>query len=106
MDVDDQYGAVVQLGKVALVMAIGVIILSGLSAGNNSHDSVNMTLTKIPSDGETISLNYHVFEFDSGDGVAAGNIPVQIANTVSETGLNLRSAIQNAGFGVSEPYVE
>jgi hypothetical protein len=57
-------------------------------------------MTKNPSDGETFTLNYHVFEFDDNGSVAAGNIPVQIETSLYQTAENFKAAVTAAGYGV------
>jgi restriction endonuclease S subunit len=89
---EDQSEALHILVKIGAVFLIGVIILSGVVA-NKTLDSINMTLTKIPADGETIKINGNTYEFDNDNNVNSGNIPVAIAATLNETGYNFESVI-------------
>jgi hypothetical protein len=57
-------------------------------------------MSKNPQDGDTITLNDNIFEFDNGDGVAAGNIPVTLATSLYTTSENLKTAVVNASYGV------
>lgn len=95
----DNSNMIVRLGGVLL---LGAILLSGFVQGVLSTESRSITLhmTQNPSDGETFTLDNHVFEFDSGDSVQSGNIPVVITSTLDGTSENLRNAITSAGYGV------
>jgi hypothetical protein len=85
--------------KSGAIFIIGLIILSGAigasAVGDSSSKSIQLSLTQIPIDGDTITLGNYIFEFDSGDGVIVGHITVAIGSTIDETGSNLRTAIEN-----------
>ena len=89
--------------KTAAVFLLGVLLLAGFATGisNANPKTATITLTDIPHDGDTVTLDAHVFEFDNGDGVASGNIPVHIGATLYETGNTFRDAIKANGFGVA-----
>lgn len=91
------------LVKAAGIFIIGVIILSGFATGidNSNPKSATLTMTENPHDGDIITLGAHTFEFDSGDGVSAGNIPVSIGATLFDTSNNFESAVTaNTDFDV------
>lgn len=81
--------------KAAMVLIVGVILLSGFVGGiaNNNPKSATITLTEIPTDGNTITLGGHIFEFDSDGSVSPGHVSVTIGNTLYDTCANLRAAI-------------
>jgi hypothetical protein len=85
--------------KVAMLLLIGVMILVGIDSGSATHSSI-ITLSENPVDGETITVNGVVYEFDDGDGVASGNTAVQIAYTPALTSANLQRSLGIAGFTV------
>lgn len=91
-DISDVPNAIL---KVASILLIGVIFLSGLNSGLGSQmiDSQTLTLTSQPADGETVTIGSSIFEFDTGDGTVSGHIPVIIGSTVLETIGNLRGAM-------------
>lgn len=87
--------------RVAMLFLIGIIVLSGIDNGvdHGSYiESITLTMTMNPADGDTVILDSNVFEFDIGDGVISGHIPIQIESTIVDTVLNLKSAIQTAGY--------
>ena len=58
-----------------------------------------------PDDADTLTVNdgfqSYIFEFESGGGVAAGNISVTIGATMDDTGANLAAAIMASQLNVS-----
>lgn len=89
--------------RVAVLFLVGIIVLSGIDNGvdHGDHiDSITLTMTMNPVDGDTITLDDNIFEFDIGDGVISGHIPVQIDPSLVDTLLNLKNAIQVAGYVV------
>jgi hypothetical protein len=52
-----------------------------------------MTLSNVPDDGDTLTIDTNVYEFDIGNGVSNGHIPVIITSTVGGTVNNLKAAI-------------
>lgn len=90
----------VSIIRVAVILIIGVSILAAVNSTTSSMASGGVTihLTSNPLDGDTITLEDSVFEFDYGDGVAAGHIPVQIGDTAQGTANNLRSVLTAQGY--------
>ena len=87
--------------KVAMLFLMGIIVLSGIDSGvdHGSYiESITLTMTMNPVDGDTVTIDNNIFEFDIGDGVTAGNIPIQIESTIVDTVLNMKNAIQTAGY--------
>jgi hypothetical protein len=104
MGVEENGDAASILLKACAVFLIGVLILSGIVSENVTGDthSARISLTDNPVDGDIITINTIVFEFDSGDGVVAGHIPVSIGATLAETTENLNSALEsNTDFIIS-----
>lgn len=80
--------------KVAAVFLIGILILSGIDSGVGVHsNNAILSFDNQPADGDTITINGYILEFDSGDGVVSGHIPVTIGATLTETIANLGTAI-------------
>lgn len=79
--------------KCCVVLLIGVALLAGFAAGSISGGGVMITFTQQPTDGDTVTLDGHVFEFDSGNGVAAGHIAVPIGLTTATTNANFKAAV-------------
>jgi hypothetical protein len=90
--------------RFAGILLIGIIILSGLDNGVHSQmiestqmiESITFTFDGQPSNGDTVTISGHVFEFDSGDGVISGHIPVTIGGTITRTVENLKIAAESA----------
>lgn len=103
---DEPNGESIAVGvvKIACVLFLGVIILNNFdisSGANNIQNEAIITFTGEPVDGDTITLDSHVFEFDIGDGVAEGHIPVIIGDLIVETKDNLSVAIaENTNYEV------
>jgi hypothetical protein len=86
--------------RVAMLFLIGIIVLSGIDNGVDHGDyieSITLTMTMNPADGDTVTIDNNIFEFDIGDGVTVGNIPVTIDAYLVNTVLNLKNAMQIAG---------
>lgn len=85
------------LVKASAVFLLGLMLLGGFAAGiqNDNPKSVTVTLTEIPSDGDTIILGAHTFEFVDTGAVAPGDIPVKIGSTLIETKANFEAAVQS-----------
>ena len=81
--------------KVAAVLQIGALILIGVDSGLGVHTTNGATITfdGQPADGDTVTLEGYIFEFDSGDGVVDGHIPVDIGATLTDTIANLGTAV-------------
>lgn len=79
--------------KVAVIFLIGTIMLSGMVGGTNTVDSTTFHFTVQPHDGDTITADSYVFEFDSDNSVAAGHVPVTIGETLIDTSNNYRTAV-------------
>lgn len=78
------------------ILLIGVIILANMNSGLSSQmalRSATLLFVNNPSDGDTIALGGHIFEFDTGDGVASGHISVDVGLTVVDTVDNLETVI-------------
>lgn len=82
----------VSIIRVAVIMIIGVSILAAVNDTTSSMAAGGLTihLTENPVDCDTITLDGTTFEFDFGNGIAAGHIPVQIADTAQGTANNLK----------------
>lgn len=92
---DDAPDTSMVIVKVCAMLLIGVVLLSGVGGiAANTHDTATITLNGNPQDGDTVTLDSHVFEFDTGNGVSAGHIAVIIGNTLDVTMANLATAIQ------------
>lgn len=78
--------------KIAGAFLIGILFLSAMAGDMRTVDSVTVSFDFQPSDGDTVTLDGHTFEFDTGDGVVAGRIPVTIGDSLAETSNNLRIA--------------
>lgn len=83
--------------KLACVLFIGVIILNGFGSTSNGADSVKnvvtITFTGNPADGDTVTLDDNVFEFDTGDGISVGHTAVVIGASLEETKNNLSAVV-------------
>jgi hypothetical protein len=74
-----------------------------MASANLVHRTRNIgrfTLTAQPDDADTVTVTLgdglvSIFEFDSGGGVAAGNIPVTIGGAFADTADNLQTALQS-----------
>jgi hypothetical protein len=89
--------------KAAAIFIFGVIFLSGAVGAiqNSDPKTVTLTLTEIPSPGDTITLGAHVFEFVDSGAVQADHIPVQIGSTLIDTKANFEAAVTaNSDFSV------
>ncbi|AKB78052.1 hypothetical protein MSHOH_1569 [Methanosarcina horonobensis HB-1 = JCM 15518] len=82
----------VSLIRVAVIMIIGVTIFAAVpdTTSSMAAGGVTIHITENPLDGDIITLEDDVFEFDFGDGVANGHIPVQIAGTAQGIANNLK----------------
>jgi hypothetical protein len=95
MDETDTTNMIIRLSALLL---IGLIIISGvvsmaLARGTDYKFSIKMYQN--PSDGDTITLAGTIYEFDSGDGVAIGHIPITIGATLADTISNIDTAINS-----------
>ena len=83
--------------KFSILLIIGVALLTAVVATNviPPLNRVSTPFSGQPHDGDTLTLDNHVFEFDNGNGVATGHIPVLIGANVDETKANLRAAISS-----------
>lgn len=83
--------------KVACMFIIGICLLNGVenSSQIDTAHTATVTLSENPVDGDTLTLDNNIFEFDSGDGVVTGHIPVTIGTSLDETGVNFVSAVNN-----------
>jgi hypothetical protein len=99
---DDSSGTAIMIAKFAILLIIGVVVLSGIASNNllSSTGSVSITFTDNPTDGQTVTLDGHVFEFDSNGSVTAGHIPVIIGATLDITQAHLKTAMQTY-YGVN-----
>jgi hypothetical protein len=85
------------LVKAAAVFLLGLMILGGFAGAvqNDNPKSATITLTQIPSDGDTITLGAHIFEFSHDGAVTSGHIPVTIGATLIETKANFMTAVSS-----------
>ena len=90
----------VSIIRVAVIMIIGVSILAAVNSTTSvmAAGGVTIHVNENPLDGDTITLNGDTFEFDYGDGVQVGHIPVQIGDTAQGTASNLRYALAEQGY--------
>lgn len=91
----EEVGEPTNIVRVAAIFLIGVIVLSGIDTGLSTQmvDSTTLSLTAQPSDSDTVTIGGDIFEFDIGDGVISGHIPVLIGSTILETINNLSEAM-------------
>jgi hypothetical protein len=81
-----------------VLLVIGVSMLSNVLQGSASKSELNsyeLNFSTNPSDGQTLTLDNIIYEFDSGNGVSSGHVLVPIATTLEATVDNLRNAIKN-----------
>lgn len=96
---------VMTLIKFCVLLVIGVIIISAVS-GNSLNPTPNavatgvISLTNQPVDGDTITVDGTVYEFDNGNGVTSGHIPVLIGVSKSATANNLVTEINDHSMRV------
>lgn len=101
VNVDEAPDTAMVIVKLSALFILGVIIISNVGGvASNSHDSATITLTANPLDGDIVTLDDHVFEFDTGDGVVAGHITVAIGTTLTDTMQNLATAVEAANYQV------
>lgn len=97
-------GVGMMIVKFCILLIIGLVILSSLVSTNNIDglNQVSLPFSGQPSDGDTLTFDDHVFEFDNNGGVVAGHISVTIGATVEATKANLRAAVSaNTNYVVS-----
>jgi hypothetical protein len=87
--------------KFALVLLIGVVLLQAIDNTTNTSSGKSLIFSSNPTDGQTISVDGAIYEFDSGDGVTSGHIPVNIGYTQRATLHNLAVALRSAGYEVA-----
>lgn len=83
--------------RIACLLILGVVVLNAVdqSAASDMTKSVTITLNGNPLDGDTLTLDNNVFEFNNTGTVAAGHIPVTIGGSLEDTRANLASAISS-----------
>lgn len=87
---------------VAVAFLVGAMIMGNIDTGilQGSAGVAHLTFSEQPADGDVFQLDSHIFEYDTGDGVANGHIPVTIGTTIVDTKYNLIAAIASAGYTV------
>jgi hypothetical protein len=106
MSIEDPVIEVFQVNgfvKIAAVFLLGLMLLSGFcfAISNDNPRPTTISMTGIPSPGDTVTMGAHVFEFTNTGSVAAGHIPVTIGSTIYESGTNLKNALQaNTDFTI------
>jgi hypothetical protein len=86
--------------KVGVILIIGIIILAGVNdtASKLENGGLTIKLSENPQDGQTFQFDDTVYEFDSGNGVSSGHIPVIIGATVIDTSNNLVSKFNEFNY--------
>ena len=81
--------------KVAAVLLIGALILIGVDSGLGVHTTNGVTIAfdGQPADGDTITFEGYIFEFNDDASVSSGHIPVDIGATLTETIANFDTAV-------------
>ena len=99
---DDKVPAVNTIVKFCILLVIGVVLLSaiGSNSGASTHGSATFTFSGNPSDGDTVTVDNHVYEFDSGNGVAAGHTAVMISPIMVGTAQNFAN-VTGTNYAVS-----
>jgi hypothetical protein len=82
---------VVAVLRVSIVLLIGVIVLSAVNdtASKLENGGLTIKITQNPAPGETITFDGKIFEFNGGNGVLRGNIPITIGSTIPDTAQNM-----------------
>lgn len=85
--------------KKIVFVGVGTLLLVAavLIAGASAEKTTTITFHDQPADGEIVTVDDHVFEFDSDNTVESGHIPIEIGWTVTETRNNLENAIGEVG---------
>jgi hypothetical protein len=86
--------------KICLAFIIGLVILTSVysSAVSTTNDATTTAVISIqgqPADGDTITFDDSVLEFDSNGSVANGNVAVTFGDTFDTTVSNLETSINN-----------
>jgi hypothetical protein len=99
---DDSSALAMTVAKFAILLVIGIALLSGVGSNNllSTNSALSITLSGNPSDGDTLTTDGHVFEFDSNGSVVSGHTAVTIASQVNATQTNLHTAL-GTYYGVS-----
>lgn len=92
MSDDDKVSIII---KFSILLLIGVVLLSSIAATSSipKMNKISTSFSEQPNDGDTITLDNHVFEFDDGSGVIGNHIPIIIGLTIVETRRNFRTAL-------------
>jgi hypothetical protein len=100
MDIDVKLTTVV---GAMIVIVIGILAISHIDMSSvQCLNSYQLNFSSNPADGDGLIVDGVIFEFDSGDGVTNGTVPVVIESDYNETSLNLKNAIkQSASYGVA-----
>jgi hypothetical protein len=104
MELDNDNDIVTIIVRFCLLLIIGIVLLSAIAANNGatSNKQDTFSFSSQPHDGDTITLDNHVFEFDNNGSVEVGHILVTIGTTLDETKANFRAAIQaNTNYAVN-----
>ena len=98
----DSSALAMMVAKFAILLVIGIALLSSIGGNSllSSTGTLSITLSGNPSDGDTLTTDGHVFEFDNTGSVTSGNTAVTIAPQVNATQTNLQTAL-GAYYGVA-----
>ena len=96
MELGDNNEIAMTIAKFCMLLIIGLIILSSVVTNSNvqQNNRVALPFSGQPADGDILTLDDFVFEFDNNGGVVAGHISVTIGATIDDTKINLNAAIQ------------
>lgn len=93
---DDPSSSMMTIAKFCILLVIGVVILSNLISGNStlSHTgTIQLTFSENPVDGETITIDGTIYEFDSNGAIDTGHTAVAIGALKHDTIVNLQAAL-------------
>ena len=102
MDNTDEYINVTTIIKFAVIVAIGLVLISNINSSSSLSKSsqVTLTFTKNPQRHETIQLGNTVYEFTDDGSVTNGHTPVHLGATLSDTVSNFK-AVTNENYNVA-----
>lgn len=86
--------------KFSIALIIGISLISAVVNGTSTKDSIAISFTQTPHDGDTVVLDGHTFEFDNDGSVSDGNIAVTIGTTLTQTNDNFKTAVSTY-YGVT-----
>ncbi len=83
----------ISIVKIAVLLGLGVLVLLGIAGDMSATSGAIFSFTHQPLDGDTVTLDNHVFEFDGNGSVTEGHIAVTIGASLAETSNNYRTAV-------------